>query len=150
MQTEDKNKFTYTIVEESENPGDNVIEKSGMSVKFTLNDIERNLNELTKKLKELKAKLEYEEARAKNVEENHPFVLELGDEKGQIVHLYQEARAYVRQIPQFLKEIEENIADLQAERAHIQEVCGVAIPRIVLDPAPAPAEEVEKAEGSDA
>jgi DNA-directed RNA polymerase subunit H (RpoH/RPB5) len=132
-EVEDKGKYGYRIVEENENPGDNVIEKSGIAIKFTLNDIEQNIRDIEKKVKELQGKLDIEAAKCANIEEHHPFVKELGDEKGKIVHLYQESRAYVRQIPAVIEDLKHNVEDLKAERAQIEKVCGVAVPRIVLD-----------------
>lgn len=140
-------KFTYKVVEESkEDPIFNIIEKGNVTVRFSLDEVQRNIDQNKKLVKELKAKLDLEEAKRKNIEEHHPFVKALTPEQRFTVHMYAEAMSVVDSFPAKIKEFEDSIAEMEKEKEAINEACGIAIPKAAVAAEHAePKEKPEKA-----
>lgn len=119
----------YTIeTENKEDPKASIIVKSNVDVKFTLNELEANEREYTKMVRQLKAQKELADAKMKNIEEHHPFVMDLSEEQAFTVHMYQEARAMSRVCGQKLPEYEAELEYIAAEKVEIAKQIGVAIP----------------------
>jgi len=135
-------KFTYKVLEEKEEPIDNIIEKGNVTVKFSMRDVEDNIRANTKLLKEWKGKLDYEKAKIKNIEEHHAFVKELTEEQCFTVHMYEEAKAFERVLVPKIAEVEESLAELELEKKAIHDQIG--IPFLVEDiKADVPPEKIE-------
>ncbi len=110
---------TYKIVEKNENPKQNVIEKTGITARFTLEEIEQAEKANAKSITELKAMMNHRDAVMKNVVVHHPNVLTISEEDRYAVHMFQEAFAFNKQAEVKLKELEEAQEGSIKERAEI-------------------------------
>lgn len=120
-----QHKMSYKILEENEDPRLTVIEKSELTAQYTLADIERNIDEVERVLRELDGKLRIEAAKCKNVEEHHPFVLEMSDDDLSTAAFYAEAKQYTKQIPEKIKQAEEVLANERKEQAEAKKLLGL-------------------------
>ncbi len=101
-----KSTLKYRIKESNKNPKDAVIEKTGHTISFTLNQIEANTLAMEKIVTEIKAKMDYENARKSNIETHHPYVMDFTDEQLYTIHMYQEAKSMVKMAEDKLAEFE--------------------------------------------
>lgn len=125
---------TYTIkTEHQEDPNASVITKSNVDVDFTLHDLKANKLEFTKMLRQLKAQKELADAKMKNIEDHHPFVMDLSEEQAFTVHMYQEARAMSRVCGNKIPEYEKELAYIEEEFVEINKQIGIAIPVSALE-----------------
>lgn len=133
---------TYSIkTENKENPRGSVITKTNVEVDFTVDELLANRREFTKMAKQLKAQKELADAKMKNIEEHHPFVMDLSEEQAFTVHMYQEARAMSRVCGQKLPEYESELAFIEEELKEIEAQTGIK----AEDPKPADAPQGEQA-----
>lgn len=126
-------KYTYKIKEENEDPMLSVIEKGGVTVDFTLQDVENDIRHNTKLKKELEARLKLDKAKVENIEHFHPWVKDWSDEQLSIAHLYAESRSVVRSFPERIREATEAIEELEAAKEDIKSQIGVAVPVSALE-----------------
>lgn len=138
--TKDGRNFTYKIVEEKPDPMDSVIEKSGLTAKFTLREIAANRKQLDRLHKELKGQKMIADAKIVNIETNHPWTKELDAEKRFTVHMLEEAYSMTRVCEAKIKEIEEALEEDQASERDIQDQIGIAIPLEALETVSKPEE----------
>jgi hypothetical protein len=112
------NEHTYTIKEKKEDILETIIEKGGITVDFTLGSHERAVTDNEKTLREITAKYKHEKLIKENIEEHHPFVLELDPMQVNTVHMYAEACEVVKQyepkIAEFEKAIETDKKEIEA------------------------------------
>lgn len=101
--------YEYKVVEEKENPLDSVIEKSNLSVKFTLSDLQNDFERANKIIAEARAQKEVDGAAKLNISTNHPHVLEATDEEVQKAHALTLYRQYINKV----KEAEQKIVDVE-------------------------------------
>lgn len=106
----------YKIGEAAEDVNDSVIEKTGHVTTFTLREVRNSIlmNEKTKK--ELEGRAILDSAKMTNIEQNHPFVLEMSEQDLFTAHMYMEAKATARvckqKAEQLAKAIEEDTAEI--------------------------------------
>lgn len=98
---------------------DRVIEKYGGVDEFTINDIELNTKNLLNTKKELEAKKKYENVKKENIEQHHPFVLEMSEQDLFTAWMYKEASGWVKLCDEKLVEIEKQ---LEADAIEIAEI----------------------------
>lgn len=79
---------TYKIVESNENPLETVIEKSGLTVKFTVQQVKDHLERTVKTLREAKAQLHAHEIQDKLSLEILPILKKIPKDKWNIVAEY--------------------------------------------------------------
>lgn len=135
----------YTIPTPNEaDPRDSVIEKRGDVYTFTFNDIEREKIRYGKTLKELVGNRDFQAAKMKNIEEHHPFVLEMSEQDMFTAHMYQEAKAVVVVCDPKIAEVEKLLKDYEDEQAElIKQLPELAAPEVApVVAADAPAEAV--------
>lgn len=132
----------YKITESNEDPKQSKIQKLGVVVNFTFGEIEQHESMLAKVVKELKAKSEYEGAKMKNIETNHPFVLEMPEQDLFTAHMYQEAKSLVKVSNEKVVEIEKQLADYAEEKGEIMK----QIPALASEPvlSPVQSEDINK------
>lgn len=111
---------------------DRVIERHGAVEEFTLSDIEANKKELLKTKKELEAKKQYENVRKENVEQHHPFVLEMSEQDLFTAWMYKEASGWVKLCDEKLKLIDDQLKADEEEIAEIKK----QIPELALIESP--------------
>lgn len=109
----------YKIKEKNENPLDTVIEKTGQSISFTLRGAEDNKISMEKMLKEFKAQLDLDSAKMKNIEDHHPFVLDMSEQDLFTVHMYMESKVVVKKLPEKIEQTEQALARYKDESAEI-------------------------------
>lgn len=118
----------YTIKKEDKNPGQSTIVKSNVEVEFTLDSLAENERDYRKMIKQLTAQKQLADAKMRNIEDHHPFVMDLSEEQAFTVHMYQEARAMSRVCGQKLPEYVEELEYVEAEKKEIEKQIGIAIP----------------------
>lgn len=84
-----------------------VIEKTGHTDSFTMNDIENHIKSREKTFKELVAKRDYENAKIINIEHFHPFVKDISEEDLHTVQMYSEAKSLVNLLDSKIIEFKE-------------------------------------------
>ncbi len=131
------NQHKYVIVEEKENPMQSTIEKSNVTVKFTLQELANNKHDYQKMLTQLKGQKQLEESKMKNIEAHHPYVLDFTEEQRFTINMYYEAFAIAKVCGPKIAELEEELAYIEAEEKEIAEQVGVAIPKAAVEPVPA-------------
>ena len=99
---------------------DRLIEKRGEVVEFTLSDVELNFKEMNTKKKELEGKRDFEKVKKENIEQHHPFVLELSEQDLFTAWMYKEAVGWVTLCEEKIKLIDEQIASDEKEIAEIK------------------------------
>lgn len=82
--------FTFKIVEEKENQLETVIEKGGLTTKFTLQDIKDHLEYTNKVLKEAEAQKFAGETQDEMATEILPILKEIPQDKWQLIYAYAE------------------------------------------------------------
>lgn len=111
--------LSFKLGQAHEDPKKAVIEKRGHVIAFTLEEIEEHERDLQKFLKELGAQHMIEDAKATNVVQNHPDVLEIPEEQRVAVHIYQSADTKRKMLADKMKEIQEQIDEYAKEKAEI-------------------------------
>jgi hypothetical protein len=122
-------KHNYKIIENKENPLESIIEKDGITVQFTLVGMETQAKMVEKKLTEMKAQLELEEASAKNVENNHPEVIDPSEEEIKKAHnivLHISYKTKAKEIAEEIAKIEQAFVDYKAELDEIKNQTGLS------------------------
>ena len=87
--------FKYRVVEEAEDFNNAVIEKSNVTVKFTMAQLNEDIERLAKLKRELEANIELRNAEMSNIESHHPEVIEAKEEevfKAQTLAFYVEKK----------------------------------------------------------
>lgn len=125
---------------------DYVIKKTGFAVDFTLRDMQRDMDYNKRMMAELQGKLQIESATKNNIERNHPFVLEMDDEKMATIYLYFKSKCEVSAIESKLLDFEMAIKDGNREIGEIAKQTGLSL--IVIDKKPVKAPEVKNEQGN--
>jgi len=97
-----------------------VIEKTGISHEFTVQDILEEEERFEKMVKEIEANMELKEAVKTNVLSNNEWLKDMEEEKIHACHLYWEAHAYVKGGKLKVKEIKGVLKSSEKERKEIK------------------------------
>jgi hypothetical protein len=100
----------YKLLEVSEE-GDQLIEKSDYSHKFSASGVIENINYLKKVQKELTAQISLNGAELENYAHFHPFVEKLSDEELGVAFLYKRSKATKEESEKKLVECEEMLTE---------------------------------------
>ena len=119
--------YKYTVVEKADEPFNSVIEKSNVTVKFTLGQVDAEAKKLKKALVELEAQLKHEQAKMENIESFHPSVKDMGDEERFTLHMYEECKQIAKKCEAKIKEINDALAGYDGELKDIEEQTGVTL-----------------------
>jgi tRNA(Ile2) C34 agmatinyltransferase TiaS len=114
---------------------DYVIKKTNFAVDFTLREMHNDMEYNKRMKRELEGKLQIESATMENVKRNHPFVLEMDDEKMAAVYIYFKSKCEVHAIENKLLDFEIAIKDGNREIGEIAKQTGLNM--IVVDKKPA-------------
>lgn len=109
----------YKIYKKNKEAKEVVIEKSGTTTQFTINDIEKHEAYLARSLKEVEGQLGIEEAKATNILNNNVFLMKLSEEEIHATHMYFEAMAFSSTAKPKIKEIKEQIKSYKKEKEEI-------------------------------
>jgi hypothetical protein len=116
--------FSYRLSQPNEDYKEAVIEKSGITVKFTLLEVEQHEATLAKLAKETEAQIELEKAKMANIEHFHPEVLQMSGELLTAAALYKESKTYVEKAEPKLTEIHQAMQEYAAEKDTIMKTLG--------------------------
>jgi uncharacterized coiled-coil DUF342 family protein len=108
---------------------DAVIEKSDYAFTFNFGDVKAGYDYALKLKKEIDAKIRYEQAVQKNIEENHPGIVELSDELKQASFMYVKSKLQSEPLKEKLIEVEKAILDTEHDLADIKEQTGLELPQ---------------------
>lgn len=131
-----QSEHTYSVLKENENPSQSIIRKSNVNVDFTLDELAANEKSYRKLLNECASQKNLADAKMKNIEDNHPFVMDLTEEQAFTVHMYQEARAMSRVCGNKIPELQKEIEYIESEKKEIEKQIGIAIPKSALESKP--------------
>jgi chaperonin cofactor prefoldin len=127
-------KHKYKVVEENEDPKYNVIEKSNVTVKFSIADMEDDERRLGKFLSEIEAKHEVENAKMDNITRNHPVVLKLTEQERFTVHMYQESERMANAVAAKIAEVKDALEEIRADKEEIYKQIGFPVSLEALEP----------------
>ncbi len=109
----------YKIFKKHKDSKEVIIEKSGITAQFTLNDIERHEAYLAKTLKELEGQLSIEDAKAQNIATNNTFLLKLSEKDLHAAKMYFESMAFISTAKPKIREIKDQIKSYKKEKEEI-------------------------------
>lgn len=117
--------FKYTIINPNEDPRLAVIRKENVSVEFTLGEIEADKRAAMKIKEQIESQINLDEAQIKNIEINHPYVLEVSeDEKKRAVAItlhnglsnkVKESKLQLDEVNKVFEENDVEMADIKAQ-----------------------------------
>lgn len=119
----------YKIVEKADDAKDAKIEKLGVVVNFTWNDVVRDIERLKKALKEIEGQKTIDEAKMKNIEQYHPIVLTTSPEDMVSISLYADSKGRVGMCNEKIAQIDKQLADYEEEMEDIAK----QIPELIQD-----------------
>lgn len=122
--------YKYSVIEEKDDFKDSVIEKSNVTVKFTLNQIEADKVRVEKMKKELESNLTLRQAEMTNLEAHHEYVKDVssGDVfRAQIIAFYFEKKSEVEKMKTKLAEIEKVFTEYAEEVKEIEAQIGKVV-----------------------
>ena len=129
--------LTYRILEENvENIGASVVEKVGMVVTFTVDDIDRDLVALRKKREELEGQMKIESARMVNIDRTNPEIGQMSEEMRQVVYIYERAYAFCKVGGEKIAEIVAQEKEYRDEVTNIIMQTGIKIPMPTVEEKP--------------
>ena len=111
----------YKIIEESADVNTIVIEKSGLTATFTLQDIENHIAYLNKTKREIEGKILIDTAGCTNIENNNEWIKEMTEEELHACFLYFQSKATVVKGNEKLEEIENALKEYADEKIIINE-----------------------------
>lgn len=117
----------YKLVENKENPEDQMIEKSGFTHEFTVSGVQTSYAQIEKAKRELAAQKELEEAKMTNISEHHPKVLELSEEERNAVYLYHQAFVTAKACDMKMEEVKSAEDETNQALIDIEEQTGLKI-----------------------
>lgn len=122
------NDFNYSIITPNEDYKEIVIEKSGIKNQFTFKQIDDHRAYLAKANLEMAAQKQLDEAKMKNIEENHSYVKDLDDQKLLAITMYAQAKAQVKKLDEKMAEVSKALSDYDLEKSHIIEKLNITMP----------------------
>src|ERR1035437_3297485 len=117
----------YKVKETAIDAKDSLIEKTGGTVEFTINNIDSDVIYLEKSKKELVAQSALEEAKKSNVLRTHPHIEQMSEEDRVACYLYQQSYAFTKVAVGKIAEIEKQLADYAEEKAEILKQTGIVL-----------------------
>jgi hypothetical protein len=133
---EPRQAYKFTVVTPNEDPTQAVILKEGLTAKFTLAETGMDTLLLEKKREEIDAEVRIQQATMTNIERTNPDVAKMSEADRQITYVYQKAFAVVKVGKEKLAELDNAIAEIEADRADILKQTGLQIPSAPVEPAP--------------
>jgi len=109
----------YKIYKKNKDAKEVVIEKSGITAQFTINEIEKHESYLARTLKEIEGQLMLEDAKATNILNNNTFLMKMSEEDIHAAHMYFEAMAFSVTAKPKIKEIKDQIKSYKKEKEEI-------------------------------
>lgn len=106
---------------------DKIIEKTGHTITFTMQEVELNTASLLKVKKEIEAKKELEKAKMENIQSFHPFIFDMNEQDLLTCWLYKESKGIVDMCIKKLEQIDKQMEDDRLEIIEInRQLSGIA------------------------
>lgn len=125
--------YEYKIIENNDDPDLAVVEKSGISVKFTVKEIKENLAYARKQQREIQQTCKVAEATKINIKGTHPHIAEMSEEDLVAAYLYRQAIGTVTQALEKLAEIDEVIKQDEQSLKELIEQTGLEVSQEVTN-----------------
>lgn len=109
----------YKVETIAENPLETVIEKTGLTVKFTMQQILDHEVQLHKNVEALTAQLALEKAKLTNIEDNHPTVVAMSEQDLFTAHMYKSIKDVVQNVQNALTNNQTELNQYATEKAAI-------------------------------
>jgi hypothetical protein len=117
--------YSYKVLEPKEDWKDTIIEKGGISARFTVHDFEKNIERMEKIIKELEGTHKLNLAMMDNIERNYPFVKEMSEQDLNTCAMYYEAKQIVKQYAPRIAEFYEALNTEAKEKDYVIELFGL-------------------------
>ncbi len=114
-------KNTYTVKETNEDPKKIVLTRPGKDVVFTMEEVDEHIEKLKKLKDECEGTLTVLNAKEKNIEEHHPFVMNLSEQDLFTAHMYQDLKNQKKPFEDKLMEVDAQLAEYDEDIAEIKE-----------------------------
>lgn len=115
----------YQVSEPNSDYKKAIIKKTAVgTVEFSIEQIEKGQDEFSKRKRELQAELELEQAKLKNVEENHPWVLEMEEDKLFVAFFYMDIKNTMKAKQTSIDSLIDKLDRAQKEKEAIIEAVG--------------------------
>lgn len=111
----------YKIVEENENPLESVIEKTGVSVKFTAQQVIDHLDYTSRMLKQAEGQLDVDSKQDEMSLEILPMLKDIPEDKWQLVMSYAARQVSRPELVEYIKTCKETIESYETQKAEIVE-----------------------------
>ena len=117
---------TYTIVETNENPLETIIEKSGLTVKFTVQQVQDHLEQTRKTRREAQAQLNAHTQQDAMTVEILPLLKEIPEDKWNLVAQYPYRQVQAPEIKSLIELSEKTIASYEDQLVIIEKEFGIS------------------------
>ena len=117
---------TYTIVETNENPLETIIEKGGLTVKFTVQQVLDHLEQTKKTLREANAQLTAHTHQDAMTLEILPLLKEIPEDKWNLVAQYAYRQVQAPEIKSLIELSEKTIASYEEQLEIIDKEFGIS------------------------
>jgi len=111
----------YKIVEENENPLESVIEKTGVSVKFTAQQVIDHLDYTNRMLRQAEGQLDVNSKQDEMALEILPILKEIPEDKWQLVMAYSGRQVAKPELIDYIKTCKETIESYETQKSEIFE-----------------------------
>lgn len=120
-------KGDFELIEENEDPSKAVIRRKNIVSEFTLSDVDANIKNFEKLKKEAESQIKLSIGFTSNIERNHPWVLDMDEEKRHHVAMFHEHDTTAKETAKKLEEIEEALAEYVKFKKTIAEATGLPV-----------------------
>lgn len=118
--------ITYCIKQGTEG-ADAVVLKSGHEVEFKMSEVKAHKEKMEAFKRELEAQIALEEAKRRNVADNHPVVTGLTDEQMAAVSIFYASKGIQKKSEEKLGEVSEVLSGYADELAEIERQTGLSL-----------------------
>lgn len=111
----------YKILEEKENPLESIIEKTGLSTKFTVQQLIDHLDYTSRMLKQAEGQLDVDSKQDEMSLEILPMLKDVPEDKWQLVMSYAARQVSRPELVEYIKTCKETIESYETQKAEIVE-----------------------------
>lgn len=111
----------YKIIEEKENPLESIIEKTGLSTKFTVQQLIDHLDYTSRMLKQAEGQLDVDSKQDEMSLEILPMLNDIPEDKWQLVMSYAARQVSRPEFVEYIKTCKETIESYETQKAEIVE-----------------------------
>ncbi len=111
----------YKIIEEKENPFESIIEKTGLSTKFTVQQLIDHLDYTSRMLKQAEGQLDVDSKQDEMSLEILPMLKDIPEDKWQLVMSYAARQVSRPELVEYIKTCKETIESYETQKAEIVE-----------------------------